>query len=79
MFGVNISILAFNQRGALADIAAAISHASANIETVDTQDNHSQDGYIHIHFRLQVDNLQHLEKVLAQVQQVEVVQRAERR
>lgn len=79
MFGVNISILAFNQRGALADIAAAISHASANIETVDTQDNHSNDGHIHIHFRLQVENLSHLERVLAAVRQVEVVQRAERR
>ncbi|WP_174875978.1 RelA/SpoT family protein [Vogesella oryzae] len=79
MFGVNISIIAFNQRGALADIAAAISHSSANIEAVDTQDNHSNDGYIHIHFRLQVDNLPHLEKVLAAVRQVDVVQRAERR
>ncbi|MFD2449241.1 ACT domain-containing protein [Vogesella fluminis] len=79
MFGVNISVLAHNQRGALAEIAAAISHASANIETVDTQENHGGDGFIHIHFRLQVDNLTHLENVLTAIQQVPVVLQAERR
>ncbi|KMJ52557.1 MULTISPECIES: RelA/SpoT family protein [Vogesella] len=79
MFGVNISVLAHNQRGALAEIAAAISQASANIETVDTQENHGGDGFIHIHFRLQVDNLIHLENVLTAIQQVNVVQQAERR
>ncbi|MBI3145255.1 MAG: bifunctional (p)ppGpp synthetase/guanosine-3',5'-bis(diphosphate) 3'-pyrophosphohydrolase [Pseudogulbenkiania sp.] len=79
MFGVNISILARNERGALAEIATAISQASANIESVDTQDTHVGDGFIHIHFRLQVESLVHLGKVLSEVQQVDVVQQAERR
>ncbi len=79
MFGVNISILARNERGALAEIATAISQASANIESVDTQDTHVGDGFIHIHFRLQVESLAHLGKVLAEVQQIDVVQQAERR
>ncbi|SMF37565.1 GTP pyrophosphokinase [Pseudogulbenkiania subflava DSM 22618] len=79
MFGVNISILARNERGALAEIATAISQASANIESVDTQDTHVGDGFIHIHFRLQVESLAHLGKVLNEVQQIDVVQQAERR
>ncbi|AXK38357.1 RelA/SpoT family protein [Crenobacter cavernae] len=79
MFGVNVSVVARNERGSLAEIAAAISNASANIESVDTQDTHSGDGYIHIHFRLLVEGLQHLEQVLAAVSQVPFVQRVERR
>lgn len=79
MFSVLISVLAHNDRGALAAIATAISTASANIETVDTQDTHQGDGFMHIHFHLQVESVQHLEKVLAQIEQVEAVLHAERR
>ena len=79
MFSVLISVLAHNDRGALAAIATAISGASANIETVDTQDTHQGDGFMHIHFHLQVESVQHLEKVLAQIEQVEAVLHAERR
>ncbi|HJV06479.1 MAG TPA: bifunctional (p)ppGpp synthetase/guanosine-3',5'-bis(diphosphate) 3'-pyrophosphohydrolase [Chromobacteriaceae bacterium] len=79
MFGVSVSVLARNERGALADIAAAISQASANIESVDTQDTHVGDGFIHIHFRLQVEGVEHLERVLNGVGQLQVVQQAERR
>ncbi|MGL6071862.1 ACT domain-containing protein, partial [Craterilacuibacter sp.] len=62
----------------LADIAAAISNAAANIESVDTQDSSSSEGYIHIHFRLQVSDLAHLEKALVLVTQVASVMSAER-
>lgn len=79
MFGVNVSVLAHHERGALADIATVISHASANIEKVDTKDTHVGDGYIHIDFRLQVDNLAHLERVIADIEQLDVVQRTERK
>jgi GTP pyrophosphokinase/guanosine-3',5'-bis(diphosphate) 3'-pyrophosphohydrolase len=79
MFGVNVSVLAHNERGSLADIATAISNASANIESVDTQDTHSGDGFIHIHFRLQVEGLRHLEQVIAAIGQVNSVQRVERK
>ncbi|CUA81644.1 MULTISPECIES: RelA/SpoT family protein [Gulbenkiania] len=79
MFGVRISVLARSERGALADIASAISEASANIERVDTQDTHVGDGFIHIDFRLQVESLSHLEQVLAQIRLVGVVLTAERK
>lgn len=79
MFGVSISVLARSERGALADIATAISQASANIESVDTQNTHVGDGFLHIHFRLQVESVEHLEKVLSGINHVPVVQQAERR
>jgi GTP pyrophosphokinase/guanosine-3',5'-bis(diphosphate) 3'-pyrophosphohydrolase len=79
MFGATISVLARQERGALAEIATAISHASANIESVDTQDTQMGEGYLHIHFRIQVDSLAHLERVLAGIEGVVFVQRAERK
>jgi GTP pyrophosphokinase/guanosine-3',5'-bis(diphosphate) 3'-pyrophosphohydrolase len=79
MFGASISVVARRERGALAEIATAISHASANIESVDTQDQHMGEGYIHFHFRVQVENLAHLERVLGEVGHVPVVQQAERK
>jgi len=79
MFGATISVLARQERGALAEIATAISLASANIESVDTQDTQMGEGYLHIHFRLQVESLAHLERVLAEVERVEFVQQAGRK
>lgn len=79
MFGVNIMVIALSQRGALAEIASSISAAGANIETVDTQDDHGVSDYIHIHFKLQVSNLPHLESVLQAMRQTSVVMQAQRR
>lgn len=79
MFGATISVLARKERGALAEVASAISLASANIEGVDTQDNQMGEGYLHIHFRVQVESVAHLERVLAEVERVDFVQRAERK
>jgi guanosine-3',5'-bis(diphosphate) 3'-pyrophosphohydrolase len=79
MYGATISVLARQERGALAEIAAAISHTSANIESVDTQDSHIGEGYLHIHFKVQVENLAHLERVLGEIGRVGFVQRAERK
>jgi GTP pyrophosphokinase/guanosine-3',5'-bis(diphosphate) 3'-pyrophosphohydrolase len=79
MFGATISVLARQERGALADIATAISQTSANIESVDTQDTQMGEGYLHIHFRIQVESLAHLERVLAEIEKVGFVQRAERK
>jgi GTP diphosphokinase / guanosine-3',5'-bis(diphosphate) 3'-diphosphatase len=79
MFGATISVLARKERGALAEIATAISLASANIEGVDTLDTHVGDDFLHIHFRVQVEGLAHLERVLAEIRQVGFVQRAERK
>jgi len=79
LFGAVISVLARNQRGMLAEVASAISNASANIETVDTQDTHRGDGFIHIIFRIQVESVAHLEQTLAIVSQIDAVQQVERR
>ncbi|BEV73396.1 MULTISPECIES: bifunctional (p)ppGpp synthetase/guanosine-3',5'-bis(diphosphate) 3'-pyrophosphohydrolase [unclassified Paludibacterium] len=79
MFGATISVLARKERGALAEIATAISLASANIEGVDTLDTHMGDDFLHIHFRVQVEGLAHLERVLTEIGQVKFVQRAERK
>lgn len=79
MFGVNVSVFALHERGALAEITTVISQASANIERVDTKDSYVGDGLIHIDFRLQVDNLSHLEQVLSEIRQLGIVQRAERK
>lgn len=79
MFGATVSVLARKERGALAEIATAISMASANIEKVDTLDTHAGDDYLHIQFRVQVENLLHLERVLAEIVQLPCVQRAERK
>jgi GTP pyrophosphokinase/guanosine-3',5'-bis(diphosphate) 3'-pyrophosphohydrolase len=79
MFGATISVLARKERGALAEVAAAISLASANIEGVDTLDTHLGDDFLHIHFRVQVEGLAHLERVLGEIRQVGFVQRAERK
>ncbi|RQW28060.1 bifunctional (p)ppGpp synthetase/guanosine-3',5'-bis(diphosphate) 3'-pyrophosphohydrolase [Rhodobacteraceae bacterium CH30] len=78
MFAVTVSVLARNERGTLADIASAISGAAANIESVDTQDGSAGEGYIHIHFRLQVGDLVHLDRVLAAVGQLDSVISAKR-
>ncbi|MBV8046178.1 MAG: bifunctional (p)ppGpp synthetase/guanosine-3',5'-bis(diphosphate) 3'-pyrophosphohydrolase [Paludibacterium sp.] len=79
MFGATLSVLARKERGALAEIATAISMASANIEGVDTLDTHMGDDFLHIHFRVQVEGLAHLERVLTEIRQVGFVQRAERK
>lgn len=79
MFGVNISVFAVHERGALAEITTVISQASANIERVDTKDTYAGGGFLHIDFRLQVDNLAHLEHVMADIRQLTIVQAVERR
>ena len=80
MFGVTVGVLSRNERGALADIATAISQASANIESADTQDSSRDgDGLFNIHFRLQVEGVEHLERVLGAIRLLPVVQRVQRR
>ena len=79
VFTVTVGVTAHNERGALAEIAAAISNEAANVERVDTQDSPSSEGVIEIHFRLQVSDVAHLERVLFAVLQVGSVMRAERR
>ncbi len=78
LFGVPITVLAYSERGALAAVAAAITEAHANIESVDMQDAHTGEGAIQIRFRLQVENILHLADVLANIQEQPTVVRAVR-
>ncbi|KAF0811979.1 Bifunctional (p)ppGpp synthase/hydrolase SpoT [Andreprevotia sp. IGB-42] len=65
LFDVPIRILVDNARGALATIAAAIAEQDANIAAVSTQEPEDDDArYMQIQFTLQVNNRQHLAKIL---------------
>jgi GTP diphosphokinase / guanosine-3',5'-bis(diphosphate) 3'-diphosphatase len=77
VFDVNIKIVAANQRGVLAKIAAEIAEAGANIENVamDPQDG-SQ--YTAMHFTLEVKNRQHLATILRSLRRVQEVMRIAR-
>jgi GTP pyrophosphokinase len=76
-FGVNIKIVAANQRGVLARIAAEIAEAGSNIENVamDPQDG-SQ--YTAMHFTLAVKNRPHLASILRSLRRVPEVIRIAR-
>ena len=78
LFSVPVTILAQSARGALASVAAAISEGGANIESVDMQDAHHGEGYVQIHFRLQVGSAQHLNEVLNHILAQPLVERAVR-
>jgi guanosine-3',5'-bis(diphosphate) 3'-pyrophosphohydrolase len=76
-FGVSIRVVAANQRGVLAKIAAEIAEAGSNIENVvmDPQDG-SQ--YTAMHFTLDVRNRHHLAMVLRGLRRVPEVMRIAR-
>jgi GTP pyrophosphokinase len=76
-FDVKIRIVAANQRGVLAKIAAEIAEAGSNIENVamDPQDG-SQ--YTAMHFTLQVRNRHHLATILRGLRRVPEVMRIAR-
>ncbi|WP_269533690.1 bifunctional (p)ppGpp synthetase/guanosine-3',5'-bis(diphosphate) 3'-pyrophosphohydrolase [Chitinimonas sp. BJYL2] len=76
LFDVQIKVLAMHERGVLAQIAAAISEAAANIENV-RMDNEA-DRYTEISFTVQVENRQHLAKVMQSLRSLESVVRINR-
>jgi GTP pyrophosphokinase len=77
LFDVNIKIVAANQRGVLAKVAAEIAENGSNIENVamDPQDG-SQ--YTTMHFTLQVRNRRHLATILRGLRRVPEVIRIAR-
>jgi len=77
LFDVNIKIVAANQRGVLAKVAAEIAENGSNIENVamDPQDG-SQ--YTTMHFTLQVKNRHHLASILRSLRRVPEVVRIAR-
>ena len=63
LFSVNIKLLASNQQGVLAKVAAEISNNDSNIENVSVEPGDSP-AYSSIHFTLQVNNRLHLAQIM---------------
>ena len=63
LFNVSIKLVAKNQRGVLAKIAAAIAGADSNIDNVSV-DPEQDDQYATMHFTLQVFNRLHLAQIM---------------
>ena len=79
MFDVPVKVLAENERGTLAALAAAIADADADISAVamgDMVDSH--DRYLSVQFTLQVSNRLHLARVLKSLRSLPVVYRLQR-
>ncbi len=71
-FDVNIKLLAANQRGVLAKVAAAIAEAGANIENI----SFTPEGeYTALHFTLEVNNRLHLASVMRSLRKIQEVVR----
>ena len=77
VFDVRIKILAANQPGVLARIAAAIAEANSNIENFATDDRDSQ-AYTNINFTVQVKDRSHLAMMMQKLRAVPEVVRIHR-
>ncbi|MBV8466740.1 MAG: bifunctional (p)ppGpp synthetase/guanosine-3',5'-bis(diphosphate) 3'-pyrophosphohydrolase [Burkholderiales bacterium] len=79
LFDVAIKVLAMHERGVLAQIAAAISEAGANIDNV-RMDSHDDQGdrYTEVTFTVQVENRGHLARVMQSLRALERVVRIQR-
>jgi len=77
LFDVNIKLVVANQRGVLAKVAAAIANENANIENVNMEE---EDGsaYTTMNFTLQVENRDHLARLMRGVRQIPEVVRITR-
>ena len=69
LFSVNIKMVASNQRGVLAKIAAAIAETESNIDNVSLEPGDSS-AYTTIHFTLQVHNRLHLAQIMRTLRRV---------
>ncbi|UXY15327.1 bifunctional (p)ppGpp synthetase/guanosine-3',5'-bis(diphosphate) 3'-pyrophosphohydrolase [Chitiniphilus purpureus] len=78
LFDVPVRVLAANERGALAAIAASISEANANIASVATQEQAGDERYIQIQFTLQVQDRVHLAQVMKRLRALPTVYRLHR-
>ncbi|MEW9898286.1 bifunctional (p)ppGpp synthetase/guanosine-3',5'-bis(diphosphate) 3'-pyrophosphohydrolase [Chitinivorax sp. PXF-14] len=78
MFDVAVKVLAVHERGALAQIAATIADEAANIQNVHMEDEQAQTAYSVLNFTLQVENRQHLARVMKSLRQLQVVVRINR-
>ena len=77
LFSVNIKLLASNQQGVLAKVAAEISDNDSNIENVSVEPGDSP-AYSNIHFTLQVHNRLHLAQIMRGLRRLSEVIRINR-
>jgi GTP pyrophosphokinase len=77
LFDVNIKLVVANQRGVLAKVAAGIADANSNIENVSMEE---EDGsaYTSMFFTLQVEDRNHLARVMRELRQIPEVVRIAR-
>jgi GTP pyrophosphokinase len=78
LFDVGVKVVARDERGVLAQVAAAISEAGANIENVRMDDANGDEHYTEIRFTLQVENRHHLARVMQALRSLETVVRIHR-
>ena len=76
MFDVSVRVVALNQRGVLAKVAAAIAESGANIDNVAMDDDRS--AYTTMNFTLQVSNRLHMAKVMRALRRIKQVARIAR-
>ena len=79
LFDVPIKVLARHERGVLAQVAAAISESGANIDNVRMEGQRDQgDNYTEVSFTVQVENRNHLARVMQSLRSLEAVVRIQR-
>ncbi len=77
LFTVSIKLVAMNQRGVLAKVAAEIAEADSNIDNV-AFDPEDGDQYATMHFTLQVSNRLHLAQIMRSLRRIPEVIRIAR-
>jgi GTP pyrophosphokinase len=77
LFDVNLRLIAANERGVLARLAAEISEADSNIDHIETEQRSSQ-AYTSIVFTIQVKNRMHLAQVFRRLRRIPEVVRITR-
>ena len=75
-FDVGVKVVAANQRGVLAKVAAAIADAASNIDNVNMDEERGV--YTTMHFALQVHNRLHLARVMKALRGIPEVVRISR-
>jgi GTP diphosphokinase / guanosine-3',5'-bis(diphosphate) 3'-diphosphatase len=76
LFQVGVRVVAANQRGVLAKVAAAIAEAGSNIDNVSMDEERGI--YTTMHFTVQVQNRMHLARVMKQLRRIPDVVRINR-
>ena len=77
LYKVSLNILVSNERGMLAQMAAAISEASSNIENVNLEESDGSN-FVNINFVVQVKNRIHLAEIIRSLRKINKISRITR-